>query len=176
MLFLTEGLLLRQMERDSLLQQYNVIILDEVHERHLSSDLLIGLLRELTVTRQDLKLIIMSATINLELFKEYFHGAPVVQVPGRLFPIQLRYHPIRQYIAENEKKSHKIDPEPYIRILEVNPVAVTYFTTLQRLHQEFIIRCDGCPSALFLFFSSFSKDFVCQTIPHPAPVPSGKAK
>lgn len=57
-----------------------VIILDEVHERHLSSDLLIGLLRELTVTRQDLKLIIMSATINLELFKEYFHGAPVVQV------------------------------------------------------------------------------------------------
>ncbi|XGW27233.1 hypothetical protein V3C99_007665 [Haemonchus contortus] len=119
MLFLTEGLLLRQMENDSLLQQYNVVILDEVHERHLSSDLLIGLLRDLIGKRDDLKLILMSATINLELFKNYFEGAPVVQVPGRLFPIQLRYHPIKQYIAENEKKSHKIDPEPYVRILEL---------------------------------------------------------
>ncbi|WKY07251.1 hypothetical protein Q1695_007019 [Nippostrongylus brasiliensis] len=119
MLFLTEGLLLRQMESDSLLQQYNVIILDEVHERHLSSDLLIGLLRDLVGKRDDLKLILMSATINLELFKEYFNGAPVIQVPGRLYPIQLRYHPIKQYIAETEKKSHKIDPEPYVRILEL---------------------------------------------------------
>ncbi|KAL6738169.1 hypothetical protein Aduo_011746 [Ancylostoma duodenale] len=119
MLFLTEGLLLRQMENDSLLQQYNVIILDEIHERHLSSDLLIGLLRDMIGKRDDLKLILMSATINLELFKGYFEGAPVVQVPGRLFPIQLRYHPIKQFIAESEKKSHKIDPEPYVRILEL---------------------------------------------------------
>ncbi|KAK6017532.1 helicase protein, partial [Ostertagia ostertagi] len=119
MLFLTEGLLLRQMENDSLLQQYNVVILDEVHERHLSSDLLIGLLRDLIGKRDDLKLILMSATINLELFKNYFEGAPVIQVPGRLFPIQLRYHPIKQYIPDNEKKSHKIDPEPYVRILEL---------------------------------------------------------
>ncbi|EPB65300.1 helicase protein, partial [Ancylostoma ceylanicum] len=116
MLFLTEGLLLRQMENDSLLQQYNVIILDEIHERHLSSDLLIGLLRDMIGKREDLKLILMSATINLELFKGYFEGAPV---PGRLFPIQLRYHPIKQFIAESEKKSHKIDPEPYVRILEL---------------------------------------------------------
>ncbi|CAJ0602732.1 unnamed protein product [Cylicocyclus nassatus] len=119
MLFLTEGLLLRQMENDSLLQQYNVIILDEIHERHLSSDLLIGLLRDMIAKRDDMKLILMSATINLDLFKGYFEGAPVVQVPGRLFPIQLRYHPIKQFIAESEKKSHKIDPEPYVRILEL---------------------------------------------------------
>ncbi|KAJ1351621.1 Pfam:DUF1605 [Parelaphostrongylus tenuis] len=119
MLFLTEGLLLRQMEKDSLLQQYNVIILDEIHERHLNSDLLLGLLRDLIGKRDDLKLILMSATINLELYREYFHGAPVIQVPGRLFPIQLRYHPIKQYIMESEKKSHKIDPQPYVRILEL---------------------------------------------------------
>lgn len=104
MVFLTEGLLLRQMENDSLLQQYNVsitevyknlkltidgrtkrshfkvIILDEIHERHLSSDLLIGLLRDMIGKREDLKLILMSATINLELFKGYFERAPVVQV------------------------------------------------------------------------------------------------
>ncbi|PAV64353.1 hypothetical protein WR25_20485 [Diploscapter pachys] len=118
MLFLTEGLLLRQMENDSLLQQYNVIILDEVHERHLSSDLLIGLLRDLVEKRPDLKLILMSATINLALFSDYFQGAPVIEVPGRLYPIQLQYHPIKQFIAEAEKKNHKIDPEPYLRILE----------------------------------------------------------
>lgn len=119
MLFLTEGLLLRQMEKDSLLQQYNVIILDEIHERHLNIDLLLGLLRDVIGKRDDMKLILMSATINLELFKEYFNGAPVIQVPGRLYPIQLRYHPIKQYIMESDKKSHKIDPEPYVRILEV---------------------------------------------------------
>ncbi|KAK6023105.1 hypothetical protein OSTOST_11169, partial [Ostertagia ostertagi] len=61
MLFLTEGLLLRQMENDSLLQQYNVVILDEVHERHLSSDLLIGLLRDLIGKRDDLKSHLMSS-------------------------------------------------------------------------------------------------------------------
>uniref|UniRef100_A0A158PCF6 Helicase ATP-binding domain-containing protein n=1 Tax=Angiostrongylus cantonensis TaxID=6313 RepID=A0A158PCF6_ANGCA len=119
MLFLTEGLLLRQMEKDSLLQQYNVIILDEIHERHLNIDLLLGLLRDVIGKRDDMKLILMSATINLELFKEYFNGAPVIQVPGRLYPIQLRYHPIKQYIMESDKKSHKIDPEPYVRILEL---------------------------------------------------------
>ncbi|CAO4375068.1 unnamed protein product [Caenorhabditis nigoni] len=119
LLFLTEGLLLRQMEKDSLLEKYNVIILDEVHERHLTSDLLIGLLRDLCSKREDLKLILMSATINLDLFKGYFEGAPVVQVPGRLFPIDVRWHPIKQFIEQSEKKTHKIDPEPYLRILEL---------------------------------------------------------
>ncbi|CAI5449509.1 unnamed protein product [Caenorhabditis angaria] len=120
LLFLTEGLLLRQMENDSLLEQYNVIILDEVHERHLTSDLLIGLLRDLCSKREDLKLILMSATINLELFKGYFKDAPVMQVPGRLYPIELKWHPIKQFIDASEKKNHhKIDPEPYQRILEL---------------------------------------------------------
>ncbi|CAD6195426.1 unnamed protein product [Caenorhabditis auriculariae] len=119
MLFLTEGLLLRQMENDSLLEKYNVIILDEVHERHLTSDLLIGLLRDLVSKREDLKLILMSATINLELFSNYFDGAPVIQVPGRLYPIEVKWHPIKQFIEVSEKKSHKIDPEPYLRILEL---------------------------------------------------------
>ncbi|CDH93106.1 ATP-dependent RNA helicase DHX34 [Caenorhabditis elegans] len=107
------------MEKDSLLEKYNVIILDEVHERHLTSDLLIGLLRDLCTKRDDLKLILMSATINLDLFKGYFEGAPVVQVPGRLFPIDVRWHPIKQFIDQSDKKTHKIDPEPYLKILEL---------------------------------------------------------
>ncbi|CAI4228026.1 unnamed protein product [Auanema sp. JU1783] len=119
MLFLTEGLLLRQMEMNSLLEQYNILILDEVHERHLTSDLLIGLLSELVKTRSDLKLILMSATINLDLFSNYFEGAPVIKVPGRLFPIELKYHPIKQFLADTAKKDHKIDPTPFLRILEL---------------------------------------------------------
>ena len=81
-LFLTEGLLLRQMQQDPMLSRYNVIILDEVHERHLQSDFLLGLLKKLIYenTDCDLRLVLMSATINLELFSNYFDSAPVIQV------------------------------------------------------------------------------------------------
>lgn len=88
-MFLTEGLLLRQIQRDSDIPQYQVLIVDEVHERHLHSDFLLGVLRGLLPLRPDLKVILMSATINIKLFSEYFDQAPVLQVPGRLFPIQV---------------------------------------------------------------------------------------
>uniref|UniRef100_H3BY49 DEAH (Asp-Glu-Ala-His) box polypeptide 34 n=1 Tax=Tetraodon nigroviridis TaxID=99883 RepID=H3BY49_TETNG len=89
LLFLTEGLLLRQIQQDRTLAQYQVVIVDEVHERHLHCDFLLGVLRTLVAERPDLRLILMSATINIQLFSDYFSGAPVLQVPGRLFPIQV---------------------------------------------------------------------------------------
>lgn len=79
-LFLTEGLLLRQVSTDPMLSMYNVVILDEVHERHLSCDFLLGIMKCLTVQRPDLKILLMSATINIELFSEYFNNCPVIQV------------------------------------------------------------------------------------------------
>lgn len=85
--FLTVGLLLRQIQREPSLPQYQVLIVDEVHERHLHNDFLLGVLRRLLPQRPDLKVILMSATINISLFSSYFSHAPVVQVPGRLFPI-----------------------------------------------------------------------------------------
>lgn len=85
--FLTVGLLLRQIQREPTLPQYQVLIVDEVHERHLHNDFLLGVLRGLLPRRPDLKVILMSATINISLFSSYFSHAPVVQVPGRLFPI-----------------------------------------------------------------------------------------
>ena len=91
--FLTEGLLLRQIQQDPGLAQYQVLIVDEVHERHLHCDFLLGVLRSLLSCRPDLRLILMSATINIKLFSNYFAGAPVLQVPGRLFPIQVRKTP-----------------------------------------------------------------------------------
>ena len=76
------------------LRVFQVIILDEIHERHLQGDFLLGLLRELVSKRDDLKLLLMSATINLELFTEYFPGAPVVKV---VFCITVCVHSDRQY-------------------------------------------------------------------------------
>ena len=74
-------------EREPSLPQYQVLIVDEVHERHLHNDFLLGVLRRLLPQRPDLKVVLMSATINISLFSSYFGNAPVVQVPGRLFPI-----------------------------------------------------------------------------------------
>ncbi|PWA32501.1 hypothetical protein CCH79_00019407 [Gambusia affinis] len=116
LLFLTEGLLLRQIQQDKILDQYQVVIVDEVHERHLHCDFLLGVLRSLLANRPDLRLILMSATINIKLFSEYFRSAPVLQVPGRLFPIQVIYQPIPP--EEQPSRSEKLDPRPYLRILQ----------------------------------------------------------
>ncbi|XP_035673880.1 probable ATP-dependent RNA helicase DHX34 [Branchiostoma floridae] len=115
-LFLTEGLLLRQVTTDPTLSQYSIIVLDEVHERHLNGDFLLGVLRALLRAQEDLKMVLMSATINIKLFAGYFNGAPVIQVPGRLYPIQLEYLPIKQ--EEQTSKSERLDPRPYLRVMQ----------------------------------------------------------
>uniref|UniRef100_A0A8C5H3B2 RNA helicase n=1 Tax=Gouania willdenowi TaxID=441366 RepID=A0A8C5H3B2_GOUWI len=116
LIFLTEGLLLRQIQLEKTLEQYQVLIVDEVHERHLHCDFLLGVLRSLLADRPDLRLILMSATINIKLFSNYFGSAPVLQVPGRLFPIQVIYQPIPS--EEQPSRSEKLDPRPYLRILQ----------------------------------------------------------
>lgn len=116
LLFLTEGLLLRQIQQDRTLAQYQVVIVDEVHERHLHCDFLLGVLRSLLADRPGLHLVLMSATINIKLFSDYFSSAPVLQVPGRLFPIQVIYQPIPP--EEQSSRSEKLDPRPYLRILQ----------------------------------------------------------
>ncbi|XP_040511041.1 probable ATP-dependent RNA helicase DHX34 isoform X2 [Gallus gallus] len=118
-LFLTEGLLLRQAQRDPQLSGYHVLIIDEVHERHLHADVLLGVLRRLLPTRPDLRLLLMSATINIELFTHYFGGAPVVQVPGRSYPISVIYTPIPKEEQEvTPSRWERLDPRPYVRVLE----------------------------------------------------------
>ncbi|CAD5215772.1 unnamed protein product [Bursaphelenchus okinawaensis] len=104
---------------DPILNQYDVIVLDEVHERHLGGDLLVALMKMLIQRRSDLKLILMSATINIDLFSNYFEGAPVVQVPGRLFPIEVHYMPVKEYDITEKKKSCKVDSAPYLKIMQM---------------------------------------------------------
>nr|XP_056701723.1 probable ATP-dependent RNA helicase DHX34 [Euleptes europaea] len=115
--FLTEGLLLRQAQRDPTLPGYHVLLADEVHERRLHGDFLLGLLRRLLLARPDLKLVLMSATINIQLFADYFGGAPVIQVPGRLFPIMVLYEPIPPEEGASGRKE-RLDPRPYLRVLQ----------------------------------------------------------
>ncbi|XP_063627218.1 probable ATP-dependent RNA helicase DHX34 isoform X1 [Cydia splendana] len=116
--FITEGLLLRQMSSENL-PSYDVIILDEIHERHLMGDFLLGVLKCLIHSRTDIKLVLMSATINIKLFEDYFsaESAVVIQVPGRLFPIELQYKPI--FIEDKPTREDRLDPQPYVQIMQL---------------------------------------------------------
>jgi ATP-dependent helicase HrpA len=96
---MTDGLLLAEIQRDRLLSRYDTVIVDEAHERSLNVDFLIGYLRQLLPKRPDLKVIITSATIDTERFSQHFasadgQGAPVIEVSGRTYPVEVRYRPL----------------------------------------------------------------------------------
>jgi ATP-dependent helicase HrpA len=91
---MTDGILLAETQTDPRLEQYDSIILDEAHERSLNIDFLLGYLKDLVLDRKDLKVIVTSATIDAERFSRHFGGAPVIEVSGRLYPVEVRYRPV----------------------------------------------------------------------------------
>ncbi len=91
---MTDGILLNQIHRDRDLKQYDAIIIDEAHERSLTVDFLLGYLKQLLPRRPDLKVIITSATIDPESFSKHFGGAPIIEVSGRTYPVEIRYRPL----------------------------------------------------------------------------------
>ena len=91
---MTDGLLLAEIHRDRDLRRYDTIIVDEAHERSLNIDFLLGYLTALLPKRPDLKVIVTSATIDTERFSAHFGGAPVVEVSGRTYPVEIRYRPL----------------------------------------------------------------------------------
>ena len=91
---MTDGILLAEIQRDRTLSRYDTIIVDEAHERSLNIDFLLGYLRRLLPRRPDLHLIITSATIDTARFSEHFDDAPVIEVEGRTFPVEIRYRPL----------------------------------------------------------------------------------
>ena len=88
---MTDGLLLTEIRHDRFLDKYDAIIVDEAHERSLNIDFLLGYLKRLTLKRKDLKIIVTSATIDVDRFSEFFNGAPVVKVGGRTYPVDVQY-------------------------------------------------------------------------------------
>jgi ATP-dependent helicase HrpA len=96
---MTDGILLAETQGDPWLEQYDTLIIDEAHERSLNIDFLLGYLKQLLPKRRDLKLIITSATIDAERFSQHFDDAPVIEVSGRLHPVELRYRPLQTRAA-----------------------------------------------------------------------------
>ncbi|MBW8191901.1 ATP-dependent RNA helicase HrpA [Neiella marina] len=93
---MTDGILLNEIQQDRLLRQYDTIIIDEAHERSLNIDFILGYLRELLPKRPDLKVVITSATIDPERFSKHFDGAPIIEVSGRTYPVEMRYRPLAE--------------------------------------------------------------------------------
>jgi ATP-dependent helicase HrpA len=91
---MTDGILLAETQGDRELRQYDRLIIDEAHERSLNIDFLLGYLKRLVETRKTLKVVITSATIDAERFSKHFEGAPVIEVSGRLYPVEMRYRPV----------------------------------------------------------------------------------
>ncbi len=100
--FMTDGILLAEIQSDPMLRAYSALILDEAHERSLNIDFLLGYLQGLLRERADLKLIITSATIDTEAFSKAFGGAPIIEVSGRLWPVEVRYAPVESFSTEED--------------------------------------------------------------------------
>ena len=93
---MTDGILLAELSHDRYLTKYDTIIIDEAHERSLNIDFIMGYLKQLLPRRKDLKVIITSATLDVNRFSSYFNGAPIFEVEGRSFPVEVRYRPISE--------------------------------------------------------------------------------
>ena len=91
---MTDGILLAEIQTDRYLNQYDTLIIDEAHERSLNNDFILGYLKQILAKRPDLKIIITSATIDVERFSRHFNNAPIIEVSGRTFPVEVRYRPI----------------------------------------------------------------------------------
>jgi len=100
---MTDGILLAETQTDPTLSAYDTILIDEAHERSLNIDFLLGYLKEVLPRRPDLKLIITSATLDAERFSRHFDGAPVIEVSGRLYPVEQRYRPVQTEADDDER-------------------------------------------------------------------------
>lgn len=122
---MTDGILLSEIQRDPYLNQYECIIIDEAHERSLNIDFLLGYLKRLLPKRPDLKVIITSATIDVERFSQHFNDAPVIEVSGRTYPVEIFYAPWDESVEGQDAFDSPIDAlvSQVANIIDTEPVS-----------------------------------------------------
>jgi len=125
---MTDGLLLAEIQHDRLLRRYDTVIVDEAHERSLNIDFLLGVLKRILPLRPELKLIVTSATIDPERLSKHFDDAPVVEVSGRTYPVEVRYRPVPD--AEHERLD--AIPDAVRELLRDGPGDVLVFLSGER--------------------------------------------
>ena len=142
--------MLAEIRQDRFLEKYDVIIVDEAHERSLNIDFLLVYLRRLLKKRRDLKVIVTSATIDVQRFSEFFDGAPVVEVGGRTFPVEVEY---RGQIEESENQLISVLEEIDARPRGVARDVLVFFSgereifdAARQLRKHFPIALKFCPS------------------------------
>ena len=132
---MTDGILLAEIQRDRRLLRYDTLILDEAHERSLNVDFLLGYLRELLPRRPDLKVIVTSATIEPQRFAAHFGGAPIVEVSGRTYPVEIRYRPLEVAVSVG-REDDPDDPDQEIVRTEIRDEIEAIVDAVHELEAE----------------------------------------
>ncbi len=131
---MTDGILLAETQTDRHLLAYEVIIIDEAHERSLNIDFLLGYLKTILSKRPNLKLIVTSATIDTEKFSKHFSGAPIIEVSGRTYPVELRYQPVEE--ADDEPALPKAISDAVFELMRIQPGDTLVFLPGEREIRE----------------------------------------
>ncbi|MFI1375938.1 ATP-dependent RNA helicase HrpA [Streptomyces longwoodensis] len=115
---MTDGILLAEIQTDRELRAYDTIIIDEAHERSLNIDFLLGYLAQLLPKRPDLKVVITSATIDPERFSRHFGDAPIIEVSGRTYPVEVRYRPLLEEVGDDAEDTADADRDQITAIID----------------------------------------------------------